>query len=417
VSPIDRRQALVLLGCAAWCLALPGCSPARDVLPVYLTWSDEDTSTTMTVQYHTLGAYEGSHVHYDTQPRHGELARYAAHASGFERRIEGVDRVVHVVPLTGLMPGTTYWFVAGDPRSGFHEERSFRTLPGDDSPVTFVAGGDMSTGWLPRLTSWLAARTDPDFALLGGDLAYCHGKPENYARWQQWFADWDATMRTPDGHLIPIVAAVGNHDRRSPRKTLAGADPAPFFNGFFYQDPGGHSYFARRFGPRIAVFVLDSGHLAPQGGPQREWLEAELRANADVPVRFALYHVALFPAHHPIDEATEIGRKEWLPLFDGFRLTAAFENHGHLQKRTLPLRSGAPATDGSGTVYFGDGCWGKTHPRPPKAERDYLTSASARRHFWQVTVSKQGVRYAAIGGWGQVFDHAEQSADGVWIRE
>jgi hypothetical protein len=224
-------------------------------------------------------------------------------------------------------------------------------------------------------------------------------------------------MRTPDGRLIPLVAAIGNHDRRDARDASAGADPAPFFNGFFYQDPGGHSYFARRFGPRVTLFVLDSGHLAPQGGAQRDWLEAELRANADTPVRFALYHVALFPANQPIGKAVGAGRAAWLPLFDAFRLTAAFENHGHLHKRTLPLRAGAPVRDGSGTVFFGDGCWGKSHPQAPDLARGYLASAFARRHFWKVTVSQQGARYEAIDGIGRVFDRTAQDASGAWIRE
>ena len=275
----------------------------------------------------------------------------------------------------------------------------------------------MSTGWLPRLTSWLAARTDPSFALIGGDLAYCRGLPEGYARWQQWFADWEATMRAPDGRLIPIVAAIGNHDRRDSRDTVAGSDPAPFFKGFFYQDPAGKSYFARRFGARVALFVLDSGHLAPHAGAQRDWLAAQLQEKADVPVLFALYHVALFPAHQPIAKAADAGRAEWLPLFDAFHLTAAFENHGHLQKRTLPLRAGEPVTDGSGTMYFGDGCWGKSHTQRPRASRDYVAAASSRRHFWKVSVAKQGVRYEAVGGFGLAFDHAGQDASGAWIRE
>ena len=369
----------------------------------------------MTVHYHTLGPFEGTHVYYDTQPRHGELARYAAHARGFERRIEGVDRVVHVAPLTRLRPDTVYWFVAGDPTSGFRRERSFRTLPADDSPIDFVAGGDMSTGWLPRLTSWSAARTQPRFALLGGDLAYCGGRPEGYARWQRWFEDWDASMRTSEGHLIPIVAAIGNHDRREPEETPAGVDPAPFFTGFFYQDPAGRSYFSRRFGARVALCVLDSGHLTPHDGAQRDWLEAELRQHAEVPVRFALYHVALYPAHHPIDAPVEAGRTAWLPLFDEHRLTACFENHGHLQKRSLPLRAGRPVADGGGTVYFGDGCWGKSRPRPPRAGRDFVATASARRHFWKVSLSKQGANYQAIDAFGRVFDRAAQAADGAWV--
>ncbi len=397
-------------------LALAGCTPARDVLPVYLTWSDEDTSRTMTVNYHTRGPFAGSHVYYDTRPRQGDLARYASHARGFERRIAGVDRTVHVVPLTRLLPGTSYWFIAGDPTTGFSEERSFRTLPNDDSPVSFVVGGDMATGWWPRLTSRQAARTDPSFALLGGDLAYCRGGPEGDARWQQWFADWEATMHAPGGRLIPLVAAIGNHDRKDGPSNDP-ADVAPFFTGFLFQDPDGRSYFARRFGPRVALFVLDSGHLAPHDGAQRDWLEAQLRATADLPVRFALYHVALFPARQPFSEPVEAGRAHWLPLFDAFRLAAAFEHHGHLHKRTLPLRAGAPVADGTGTVFFGDGNWGKSRPKVAKSERAYLAASSPSRHFWQVTVSEQGVRYQAIDGFGRVFDHAAQDARGAWIPE
>ncbi len=385
-------------------------------MPVYLTWSDPDTSTTMTVHYHTRGPSDGTHVYYDSAPHAGELERYASHAQGFERRLPGVDRVVHIVPLTGLAPGTRYWFVAGDPTSGFREERSFRTLPSDGSPVNFVAGGDMSTGGLPRLTSWLAARTDPSFVLLGGDLAYDRGLPEGYARWQKWFADWEATMRAPDGRLIPLIAAIGNHDLRNEKDRVAGQDPAQYFHGFFYQDPGGHSYFARRFGSRVALFVLDTGHLTPVDGEQRDWLAAELRATADAPVRFALYHVALFPAAQPANPMVRAGRAAWLPLFDKFGLTAAFENHGHLHKRTLPLRLGVPVVDGRGTVYFGDGAWGKSRTKAPKLDRDYLASAFSRRHFWKVSVSEQGASYEAIDGFGRVFDRTGQAADGAWIQ-
>jgi hypothetical protein len=399
---------------AALALALAACVRARDVLPVYLTWSEQDTSTTMTVHYHTRGAFSGSHVYYDTEPRHGDLVRYAGHARGFTRRVPGLDRDVHVVPLTRLRPGTTYWFVTGDPTSGFARERSFRTLPGDASPVSFVVGGDMSTGWLPRITAWQAARTDPSFALLGGDLAYGRDGPEAAARWERWLADWEAGMQAPDGRLIPLVAAIGNHDRRKGDAPGTPFEIAPHFMGLLYQDADARSYFTRRFGPRIAVFVLDSGHLAAHGGAQRDWLAAELRAKAEVPLRFALYHVALFPANQPIVAEVEAGRAHWLPLFDAFRLTAAFEHHGHLHKRTHPLRGGEPTGDGTGTVFFGDGCWGKSSTKAALPGRAYLAASQTRRHFWKVTASEQGVRYQAIDGLGRVFDEAAQDAAGRW---
>ena len=121
---VSSRHATGWIALIGW-LAL-GCPSADDVLPVYLTWSHEDTTTTMTVHYHTVGPAEGSHVYYDVAPRGGDPASYAYHATGFEKRLEGVDRSVHVVELTGLEPGTSYHFVVGDPLSGFREERRFR---------------------------------------------------------------------------------------------------------------------------------------------------------------------------------------------------------------------------------------------------------------------------------------------------
>ena len=58
-APARSAQILAGAGLASLLIALAGCTPARDVLPVYLTWSDEDTSTTMTVHYHTRGRFDG----------------------------------------------------------------------------------------------------------------------------------------------------------------------------------------------------------------------------------------------------------------------------------------------------------------------------------------------------------------------
>ena len=124
-----------------------------------------------------------------------------------KKRLEGVDRTVHVVELTDLEPGTSYHFVVGDPISGFREERRFRTVPADGSPIRFVTGGDMGTGLMPRMISARAAEQNPAFALLGGDISYASGRLKRYHKWPAWFADWEATMRTPDGHLIPMVVA------------------------------------------------------------------------------------------------------------------------------------------------------------------------------------------------------------------
>ena len=399
-----RAGWIVLIG---W-LAI-GCQSADDVLPIYLTWSHEDTTTTMTVHYHSVGPAEGSHVYYDVAPRGGDPAAYAYHATGFEKRLEGIDRSVHVVELTGLEPGTSYSFVVGDPLSGFREERRFRTLRDDGSPIRFVTGGDIGTGLLPRMISARAAAQNPDFALLGGDLTYASGRFDRYPQWPAWFADWETTMRTPDGHLIPMVVAVGNHEVNRRDRSEPAEKRAPFYTLFFHQHPEGQSYFLRRFGAQLAVWVLDSNHLANIAGAQKVWLERSLREHRDTRFRFALYHVSLYPSHRPYDDGTpRAGRRHWVPLFDAFGLTAAFENHEHLLKRTHPLREGALATDGQGTLYIGDGCWGKSHVRKPVGDRWYLAKALRRRHVWSVTLSGDEVRYTALGAAGQVLDEALQ---------
>jgi hypothetical protein len=80
------------------------------VLPVYLTWSDEDTSTTMTVQYHTpdLRGHPRLLRH---QPRYGG-SRATSHA----RLRRGLQESIAWAWLHhAAHAGNTYWFVAGDP--------------------------------------------------------------------------------------------------------------------------------------------------------------------------------------------------------------------------------------------------------------------------------------------------------------
>lgn len=383
-----------------------GCVRPETVMPVYLTWSQPDATTTITVQYHTVGDSQGSHVHYDREPRSGDPAAYAFHAEGFEKRREGVERTVHVVELSGLEPGGTYWFTVGDPVSGYREERSFR-LPARDGPLTFVTGGDTGTGLLPRMIAARAAAQSPSFAAIGGDLAYAYGADKHLGRWWRWFADWEASMRTPEGHLVPMVLAIGNHELRDGAGGYPPEERAPFYQLFFEQGEGGRSYFERRFGPRMTLWVLDSGLLASHA-EQRDWLEAGLARRSRVPFGFALYHVGLYPAHHDYEAgASRAGREHWLPLFDRFRLTAGFESHDHVHKRTHPLRAGEPVGIEAGTLYLGGGCWGKSHVEEPE-ERPYLASAVRRRHFWRVTLDEGEARYTAIGSAGQVLDAVVQ---------
>jgi len=231
-----------------------------------------------------------------------------------------------------------------------------------------------------------AAATNPMFALVAGDLAYSNGDLANLRKWDAWFENWEREMVTPDGDLVPMVVAIGNHD--------LGKWTSPFYDTFFAQDPDDRTYFARRFGTELLVLVLDSDHVASHDGAQRRWLEATLEQHRDLPFKVAVYHVPLYPAHYGFDlRRAADGRRYWEPLFDRFGLTLAFEAHDHAYKRTKPLRAGAVVDDG-GVVYVGGGPWGGS-PKAAHPERPYLQRAESAQHFLSVEVAENRMRVVA----------------------
>src|SRR5438105_3784368 len=164
---------------------------------VYLTWQG-DTSTTMTVNYQTMEAAQTSMVYYDTQPRQEKIGAYRFRSTGTRHKIKGLEdgRTIHWVELSHLKPGETYYFVAGDSMHGFTAERKFQTIPDSHQKLRFVEGGDMGTGPALRVLLRQAARQEPNFAVIGGDIAYANDRLTNYVRWDAWLDGWEQCMVT-----------------------------------------------------------------------------------------------------------------------------------------------------------------------------------------------------------------------------
>ena len=384
-------------------LAVPGTAQA-DGAPrhVYLTWQG-DTSTTMTVVYHTFGAEPGpSVVRYGLDT--GETDGYPFKARGASHQIPDLDedRHVHVVELAGLEPGARYRFVAGG-EGRESVPRAFRTVPDDGRPVRFVTGGDLGVSDEVLRLHRHAAAYEPQFALVGGDVAYVNGDLDAVGRWDAWFDQWTEGMVTPSGLTVPLVVAVGNHEVQG--GYLGGVEAAPFFFGFFPQTPreAPRSYFRRTFGPDVVVYALDTGHVVEHGGAQAAWLDRQLAADAAVPHRFALYHVPLYPSHRAYDgENSARGRAAWAGIFDRHGLTAAFENHDHTFKRTHPLRG--DSVDAAGVLYLGDGAWGRGDRPVDLSQRWYHAKAGSLRHVWVVDADADGVTYRAFDLDGRLLD-------------
>ena len=353
---------------------------AQEPSALYLTFL-HDPATSMTIQWHS--EKEG-----DSELLFGEAASSERRpARGHSRRLPFLDLAIHTLELLSLKPDTLYSFHFPD-----NPDRSytFRTLPQRlTREVRFVVGGDayFSFSLFHRMNQTVA-RLNPDFAVIGGDIAYTagrlnflKGKSDPLTRWLTFFHTVTADFTTPSGRIIPIVPVAGNHDvSKKERQQARGALLFDFF-AFPRQTL---SYRQLDLGNYASLLLLDTGHYAPIEGPQTLWLEAALLPRKHLPYLFAAYHVAAYPSYYRFTSKTSTKvRSAWAPLFEQYRLTAAFEHHNHTYKRTYPLLGGEPHP--LGVPYLGDGSWG-VPPRSPSLH-PYLAKTEQDNAVWLVTLS------------------------------
>lgn len=375
-------------------------------LHTYLTYSGDPTTS---IDVNLCIQEKASHVtvYFDTVSRGGDQKAYAQKEDAVydQTPLEILDRrAIYMASLKDLKPGTTYYFVAGDRKNGYTMERSFKTLPGGNAPFRFVNGGDVNVGERAQKLLSLAGQQDPDFAVIGGDLPYSNGLLAEYDDWIQWFANWDHFMVCSDGRMVPIVAAIGNHEVNR----FESDDPqwrSPDFLSLFGRQAA-NTYFSLRFSDDMVLFVLDSDHLTPHDGAQAAWLDQEMAKYQSLKYKFAAYHVPLYPAHRPFDSPNcKAGRTFWGPLFDKYGLTVGLENHDHVFKRTKPLKDNQVVENGQGTIYVGDGTFGVDPREVDPQPRWYNEKEGSIAHFWVVDVKPDGLALKAIDESGATVDN------------
>lgn len=374
---------------------------AFDPPALYLSWQ-EDPTTTMTVQWHTLEAAR-SELFFrpcGTQKWNRVL--------GEQHPLPRSRRTVHTVLIRGLTPKAEYDVCFWPGAKAY----KFRTLPADLSEtMRFVSGGDVYhvRKWMDAMNA-SAARFDPAFVVFGGDLAYaCDGsdKPDRMERWDAFFDSWKKNAVTEDGRLIPMIVTIGNHEVRGSRAQPP--EKAAVFYSLF-ATPGPTGFACLNAGDYLSLLLLDSGHIRPVSGQQTEWLAETLRSRRHVPHLMPVYHVPAYPSHRSDKKGdsaltTQQIRTNWCPLFEKYGVRMAFEHHDHTFKRTHPIRAGK--VDPKGIIYLGDGCWAVVK-RQPNPKRWYIAKAASTRHFYVVTLFASGRHVVAVNQNGQIFDDVYQ---------
>jgi hypothetical protein len=370
--------------------------PAFQPDTLFLTWQ-RDPTTTMTVQWiGTTGETQDPTIYYAAvkdgvwQPQRPTIRPYPL-----------TDFKVFRAELTTLTPATDYHF-----RIGKHSPTyRFRTMPAKATDtIHFISGGDCGVNAHTVANNIQAARQDPMFAIVGGDLGYDNGKSVEISL--AFLRNYSKHMRGRDGRLIPLIAGIGNHEvdggYKQPRVK------APFFYALFdglYRDT---SFATLDFGDYLSLVLLDTGHTSPIAGEQADWLETTLKTRADHPNVIVVNHVPAYPSYRRMEGVDgkagtgEGNREHWVPLFQKYRVPVVLEHHDHTFKRTKPLLDGL--VHANGVLYLGDGSWGRLRTPHTPEELPYLAASSRDYHLSLHRIQGAERFHLALDEYGRVMD-------------
>ncbi len=305
--------------------------------------------------------------------------------------------------ISGLEESCYYSFYF----EGEKREYLFKTLPSKlKTPLKIAIGGDFTESFsMFRKMNKVAAQKNPDFAILGGDIAYAYnhgwfsGKYGSVSRWIDFFEEWQASMQGERGRLIPVVAIVGNHDIGSKDRKEKGQNS--LFLKFFPSSTN-RTYKTVDVASSLSLILLDSGHLFPVEKEQTIWLEQTLKEKQSMLWKIPVYHLAAYPSTYLLKDSRPTNvRTRWSPLFEEYGVKLAFEHHNHAFKRTYPMLEGQ--INPLGIVYVGDGCWGAPS-RKVTENLFYLEKSGSTSCFSLLSISKDSLQIDVFNNENELID-------------
>jgi hypothetical protein len=363
---------------------------------LFLTWQ-RDPCTTMTIVW--CGPDDDVNtrlIHY------GKVGQeVAAPVVPLKRRFPKTENVeAFRAELTGLEPGSEYRFTIGDNSPTYR----FRTMPTKaTNGFRFVSGGDCGINRHAIASNQLAAKQDPMFILIAGDLGYDNGSSAGTAL--QFLRNYRQHAVDTQGRLIPLLTCLGNHEVRGGyyAKRKDATFYLPLFEGL-YADT---TYATLDFGDYLSLVLLDTNHVSPIAGAQTDWLDKTLADRTEVPHLIVANHVPAYPSHREFEVFGKGGtgsdnRKHWVPLFEKHNVDVVLEHHDHTFKRTHPLTDGH--VNANGLVYLGDGSWGMLRPPASPEKRPYLAKVGMSYHVTVHQLEDDKRHHIAMGPDGRMLD-------------
>jgi hypothetical protein len=362
-----------------------------------VSWTG-DTSTEATVSWSTGELGKKNVLHYGTKPHGKDVSKYENHLEVTKSAVYSMKErdaqkhgkaFYHHAELTGLKPGTKYYFVM-ESDGELSRQLYFITSP-KSGTFKLLTGGDSRTGVISRCKMNLRMadlfEKNPDVLALvhGGDFV---ASGPSWGQWRTWLSNNELTT-LKDGRVLPIIPTRGNHD--------GGPLIFEIFNWEKKREKP-HHWQTTQVTDDVHIVTLDTNVSA--NGPQEEWLKQQLESLRPKS-RWLLtnYHRPLFPAVKTPADQTAV----FLPLFEKYNVDLGLESDGHAIKRTVPIRDGKK--DPTGVVYVGEGGLG-VGQRSPKRDLWYFDGGFVGKghHVMLLEFGPKELKVQTVSMSGEVLD-------------
>lgn len=308
-----------------------------------------------------------STVEYGTTPALGST-RTEPQAASCE---VGGAGTCHTVALTGLSPGTLYYYRLRTNGTIVQSTTYFTTLrpPVDPTALFFTVIGDWGQGTTPeQQISDLQDAADPPMILTVGDNAYPNGSQ----------SDLDnnalAYYRNPfsrafffpvlGNHDLNTVGGAGSYASSAYAKTLVLPPNAPQPERYYWFESGD-----------VLFVMTDSDSCCD--ATELAWMDNLLATTTRRWKIVSLHHTPYSCANGIASLGSSLSvRNTWGPLFEEYGVDLVFTGHDHIYERSIYVDDyqigGAAGSDGRGTTFVMTGGGGATLDEDAKIGGDGL---------------------------------------------